>query len=89
LKKIYVGNLPDNATESSITELFSEVGRVRSIQIAQDVFSGRCKGFGFIEMEGHEARSAIATFDGKMYQGKSLKVRFDDEKSKRKPSRRR
>ncbi|MDB5977580.1 MAG: hypothetical protein JWR07_4340, partial [Nevskia sp.] len=50
--KIYAGNLPSDATEKEITELFSAHGRVRSIKLAHDVFSGKCRGFGFIEMEG-------------------------------------
>lgn len=78
LKKIFVGSLPSDATEDSITELFSEFGTVRSIKLIQDVFSGKCKGFGFIEMEGHEARAAIAGLDGKTYEGKSLKVKFEE-----------
>jgi len=82
LKKIFVGNLPDNATEQLVTDIFTEFGTVRSIHLVQDIFSGKCKGFGFIEMEGHEARAAIAACDGKMYEGKPLKVRFDDGQSK-------
>lgn len=82
MKKIFVGNLPDSATDSGVTELFSEFGTVRSIQLVQDVFSGRCKGFGFIEMEGHEARAAIAGLDGKTYEGKSLKVKFEEVRAK-------
>ena len=89
MKKIFVGNLPDSATDTGVTELFSEFGTVRSIQLIQDVFSGRCKGFGFIEMEGHEARAAIAGLDGKTYEGKSLKVKFEEPRSNNKGKRRR
>ena len=90
MKKIFVGNLPDSATETVVTELFAEFGTVRSIQLIQDVFSGRCKGFGFIEMEGHEARAAIAGLDGKTLEGKSLKVKFEEVRgSKGKGKRRR
>ena len=78
MKKIFVGNLPQNATENTITELFSEFGTVRSIHLVQDVFTGKCKGFGFIEMEGHEARAAIAGLDRKMYEDKPLKVKFEE-----------
>jgi RNA recognition motif-containing protein len=89
LKKIFVGNLPENATEKVLTELFAEFGTVRSVHLVQDIFSGRCKGFGFIEMEGHEARAAIAGCDGKMYEGKQLKVKFEDDRGKVKGKRRR
>ena len=81
MKKIFVGNLPADASEASVTQLFSEYGRVRSVQIAADVFTGKCKGFGFIEMEGHEATAAIAGLHGKNMGGeRGLKVRFEDTK---------
>ncbi|WP_292558436.1 RNA-binding protein, partial [Methylobacter sp.] len=41
----------------------SSYGKVRSIQLVSDIFSGKCRGFGFIGMEGHEARAAIAGLD--------------------------
>lgn len=78
MKKIFVGSLPNDATDDSVRELFSEFGTVRSIKLVSDVFSGKCRGFGFVEMEGHEARAAIAGLDGKTYCGKQLKVRFDE-----------
>lgn len=78
LKKIFVGGLPQDATEASVTEIFSEYGKVRSIKLVSDVFSGRCRGFGFIEMEGHEARAAIQALDGRMHNNAPLKVRFED-----------
>jgi len=80
LRKIFIGSLPNNASETAITELFSEFGKVRSIHLVQDVFTRTCKGFGFVEMEGHEARAAIAGLDGKMYEGKPLKVKFEEVK---------
>jgi len=89
LKKIFVGSLPAEATEESVTTLFSEFGKVRSIRLVTDVFSGRCKGFGFLEMEGHEARAAIAALDGKMLGDKNLKVRYEEAKVKGKGGRRR
>ena len=78
---MYGGNLPEDATEEAVTNLFSEFGKVRSISIASDVFSGRCRGFGFIEMEGHEARAAIAGLDGKTFGGKSLRVRYEEPRA--------
>ncbi len=83
MKKMFVGNLPNDASEQSIRELFSEFGTVRSIHLVTDVFSGKCKGFGFIEMEGHEARAAIAGLNGKSFSGKPLRVNFEDPKYKR------
>jgi RNA recognition motif-containing protein len=85
MKKLFVGNLPQDATEDSVRSLFSEYGTVRSISVASDIFTGKCKGFGFIEMEGHEARAAQAALDGNMTSGgdRSLKVRFEDPKAAR------
>ncbi|MFQ5470816.1 MAG: RNA recognition motif domain-containing protein [Gammaproteobacteria bacterium] len=75
---MYVGNLPTDASEASVTELFSEYGKVRSIKLATDVFSGKCRGFAFIEMEGHEARAAIDGINGKLIGDRPIKVSFED-----------
>ncbi|MBX2825582.1 MAG: RNA-binding protein [Gammaproteobacteria bacterium] len=82
MKKMFVGGLPMDSTEESVSEMFAEYGKVRSIKLAADVFSGKCKGFGFVEMEGHEARAAIAALNGKMLGEKSLKVQFENAKGK-------
>ena len=89
MKKIFVGSLPADATEDSVLAMFSEFGTVRSINLVMDVFSGKCKGFGFIEMEGHEARAAIAGLDGKMHGERHLKVKFEEIRKKGKGGRRR
>ena len=82
MKKLFIGNLPADATTRSVSELFSEYGRVRSIDVSTDLFTGKCRGFGFVEMEGHEARAAMAALDGKNYQGQSLKVREERPRGK-------
>jgi RNA recognition motif-containing protein len=58
MRKMYVGNLSPDTTEDNIRELFSRHGTVRSLCLASDVFSGKCRGFGFVEMEGHEGSTA-------------------------------
>ena len=80
MKKLFVGNLPQDATEESVSALFAEFGKVRSISLASDVFSGKCRGFGFIEMEGHEARAAMSALDGKDLGSKPLRVRYEKPK---------
>ncbi|MGZ5052099.1 MAG: RNA recognition motif domain-containing protein [Methylobacter sp.] len=77
MKRIFVGNLPSDATENSVKALFSEFGKVHSIELITDIFSGRCKGFCFVGMEGHEARVAIAKLDGARVGDKMLKVNFE------------
>ncbi len=82
MKKIFIGNLPSDATEQEVTDLFSTHGRVRSIRLVRDVFSGACRGFGFIEMEGHEARAAIGSLNGTEIRGKLLKVNEERPQNK-------
>jgi RNA recognition motif-containing protein len=77
LKKIFIGNLSSSTSEEELKVLFSEFGTVRSTNLVTDVFSGQCKGFGFIEMEGHEARAAIAGLDGKEFKGKPMKIKYE------------
>ena len=80
MKKLFIGNLPASTNENGLQNLFSEFGTVRSLKLVTDIFSGQCKGFGFIEMEGHEARAAIAGLDGKDFNGKPMKVNFESPK---------
>jgi RNA recognition motif-containing protein len=82
MKKIFVGNLPSDVTEEELTAAFSPFGRVRSIRLVQDVFTGACRGFGFIEMEGHEARAAIAGLNGTDLRGNMLKVNEERPQTK-------
>jgi len=82
MKKLFIGNLAPNTTEASLEELFTPFGKVRSLKLAKDLFSGKCKGFGFLEMEGHEARAAMAQLNGKSVSGNVLKVRFEDDKGR-------
>ncbi len=82
MKKMFIGNLPAATNEADVNELFSEFGTVRSVKLASDIFTGKCRGFGFVEMEGHEARAAISALDGKMFKGQALKVREEVPKKK-------
>jgi RNA recognition motif-containing protein len=68
--RIHAGHPPPDLTEKGFTDLFAEHGRVRSMDLAGDIFSSRCHGFGFIEMEGHEARVAISALNGLTLRGK-------------------
>ncbi|MEW6169364.1 MAG: RNA-binding protein [Pseudomonadota bacterium] len=85
MKRVFAGNLPSDTTERELTELFSAFGKVFSIKLVQDVFSGQCKGFGFVEMEGHEARAAIAGLNGKELRGKPLRVNEEQPRDNRRP----
>ena len=85
MKKMFIGNLPPDASEASVREMFAAFGTVRSITVVSDIFTGKCKGFGTVEMEGHEARAAQAALDGNSMGGeeRSLRVRFDDPRATR------
>lgn len=89
MKKIFVGGLPASTKEDSLQSLFSEFGTVRSMKLIKDMFSGDCKGFAFLEMEGHEARAAIAGLDGKSYGGSFLKVKFEQPRNRTQKARHR
>jgi RNA recognition motif-containing protein len=89
MKKLFVGSLPPSTTEASLEALFSQFGKVRSIKLVKDLFSGNCKGFGFLEMEGHHARAAIAGLDGKSFEGNFLRVKFEEERGRGQKGRRR
>jgi RNA recognition motif-containing protein len=85
--KIFVGNLSPETHEEELQELFTRHGKVRGIRLTKDVFTGRCRGFGFIEMEGHEARAAIAALNGTMFKGQMLKVNEERARNRRPSSR--
>lgn len=73
--KLYVGGLPYETKEDALRDLFSEAGAVSSAAIILDKFSGRSKGFGFIEMSSdEEAEKAIEMFNGKDFGGRNIVV---------------
>lgn len=74
-KKLYVGNLPFQAQEETITQTFSAHGNVVSVKIITDRDTGRSKGFGFVEMETEEAAQAcIQNLDGQDFDGRPLRI---------------
>lgn len=74
-KKLYVGNLPYSATDSSLSDLFSQCGSVDSAKVISDRDTGRSKGFGFVEMStSEEASKAINTLNGSTFEGRPITV---------------
>ena len=70
-----MGGLSYQTTEDTLKELFSKAGMVSSVSIIKDKFSGRSRGFGFVEMSTEqEAKKAIEMFDGKEFEGRNIKV---------------
>jgi len=73
--KLYIGSLSFDTVEDSLKDLFSEAGKVESVSIITDKFSGRSKGFGFVEMSSEEeAKKAIEMFNGKELDGRNIVV---------------
>ena len=74
-KKLYVGNLSYDTTEDELNKLFSEFGEIVSVAIITDKFSGKSKGFGFVEMaKDEEAAEAIKQLNDKDVGGRNLRV---------------
>jgi RNA recognition motif-containing protein len=74
-RKLYVGNLPDSASEQDLSDKFAAYGTVKSVKLITGRYSGRGKVFCFIEMMSEvEAHAAIDNLDGTNYEGRSMKV---------------
>jgi RNA recognition motif-containing protein len=74
-KKLYVGNLTFDMTDSQLETLFAPHGTVQSAQVIMDRDSGRSKGFGFVEMNSdQEAQTAISALNGKDVNGRAMTV---------------
>ena len=72
---IYVGNLSFDANESELKGLFEEYGAVDTVKIISDQFTGRSRGFGFVEMQNREeGMRAITELDSKEFGGRALKL---------------
>ncbi len=73
--KLYVGNLPYSVVEAKLQEHFAKHGNVVSARIITDKFSGRSKGFGFVEMSSDdEAQRAISALNGTDFEGRNIVV---------------
>jgi len=88
--KIYVGQLPYNVNESELKELFSKFGELESVNLIMDRYSGRSKGFGFIDMPNNsEADTAIKALNKSMLKGREVKVNQVQQQRRNKRSKRR
>ena len=73
--KLYVGGLPYSTTEGQLEEIFSAHGTVESSRVITDKFTGRSRGFGFVELSSsEEAQKAIEALNGTQLEGRSLTV---------------
>lgn len=74
-KKLFVGNLAYSVTEDQLREMFAKVGKIESCSLILDKFSGRSKGFAFVEMStSEEAKEAIAKYNNFEIDGRKMVV---------------
>jgi RNA recognition motif-containing protein len=83
--KLYVGNLPFNATEDAVRTHFSAHGTVDKVTLVNDRETGRPRGFGFVEMPNADATRAMQALDGKDFGGRPLKVNEAQERDRGAP----
>jgi len=84
MKKLFVGNLSWNTNEESLKTHFSKIGTVLSVRIITDPYTGKSKGFGFVEMETPElAAQAIRELNEQPFMDRNLRVSLALERSER------
>lgn len=84
MKNIYVGNLSFGATEDAVRALFETHGTVGRVNIVTDRDTGQPRGFGFVEMSNDgEGEKAIASLNGKDFDGRALSVNEARPKTER------
>ena len=75
MNKLYVGNLEYSVTNEQLEEFFAQAGKVLSATVINDKYSGRSKGFGFVEMgSDQDAKKAIEMFNQKDFNGRTIIV---------------
>ena len=85
MKSIFVGNLPWSATDAELSEKFSAYGAVISARIMSDKFSGKSRGFGFVDMEDADAEKAITAMNGFKWGEREITVNEAKPKTDRPP----
>ena len=74
-KKVYVGNMNYSTAENQLRDLFAQYGEVSSVNIIIDRYTGKAKGFGFVEMpNAEEAKKAIEALNDQELDGRPLRV---------------
>ena len=81
MKSIFVGNLPWSTTDADLSAKFAEFGQVISARVVSDKFTGKSRGFGFVDMEDADAEKAIAGMTGQKWGDRELTVNEAKPKS--------
>ena len=83
-QKVYVGNLSYDTTEGTLRTLFAEYGEIESVNLITDRYTGRSRGFAFVEMSTEQAaQQAMSALNGKQVDDREIKV----DKAKPRPKR--
>jgi RNA recognition motif-containing protein len=82
-KSLFVGNLPWTTTEDELKTKFEEHAKVLAARIVTDKFSGRSKGFGFVEVEDADAEKAISSMNGQKFGDREIVVNEARPKTER------
>jgi RNA recognition motif-containing protein len=80
MTKMMVENLSPRTTAESLNRLFAEFGTVQSVRLATDVMTGRCGGFGFVNMHEQHDGTALGALDGRCLDGRVLRVTFEKKR---------
>ena len=89
IKKLYVGGLSYSTTNQSLEKYFQQAGQVQDAVVITDKYTGRSKGFGFVEMSTPaEANAAITKFNGTEMDGRTITVNEAKEREPREQNRR-
>ncbi len=84
--RLFVGNLPFNATENDLRNHFAQAGGVISVNMMTDRQTGRSRGFSFVDMDSKEAANkALEMFHGKDFQGRNLNINEARPREERPP----
>ena len=80
MTKMMVQNLSSLTTVESLNSLFSEFGAVRSVDLATDVMTGKCRGFGFVNLDEQQAGAALFNLNGRRLGDRILHVTYEQKR---------
>ncbi len=82
--KLYIGNLSFEVKDNELETLFANCGAVRSVNIVKDQYTGKARGFGFVEMStSQEANKAIETINSTEFLGRTIKVSLANDREEK------
>ncbi len=80
MTKMMVQNLSSRTTVEGLSSLFSEFGAVRSVSLATDIMTGRCRGFGFVHLDEPQTGVALDALNGRLFGDRVLSVTYEKKR---------